>query len=212
MLYMIKPGVAERIAAFVQQGGTFVATYLSGIVDEHDLAFEGYPGPLKDVLGIWNEEIDALYPEQSNQIVMQDQSGTYTCSRLCEIIHCEGAEALANYGTDFYAGLPVVTRNALGKGAGYYIASEPEQRFLDDFYARLLVEQEVQPVLEAPEGLEVTRRVTEQGPLLFLLNHNAESVQVSLPAQQRYHDLIADQVVVESITLGGRGVAILREI
>jgi beta-galactosidase len=211
MLYMVKPGVAERIEAFVQQGGTFVATYLSGIVDEHDLAFEGYPGPLKNVLGIWNEEIDALYPEQSNQIVMQDHSGTYTCGRLCEIIHCEGAEALANYGCDFYAGTPVVTRNTFGKGAGYYIASEPEQRFLNDFYARLLEEQGVQAVLEAPEGVEVTQRVTEQGPLLFLLNHSEDSVQVKFNAQKSYHDLVANQVADESITLKGREVAILRE-
>jgi beta-galactosidase len=212
MLYMVRPGVAERIEAFVRQGGTFVATYLSGIVDEHDLAFEeGYPGPLKNVLGIWNEEIDALYPEQSNQIVMRDQSGIYTCGRLCEIIHCEGAEALASYGSDFYAGTPVVTRNTFGKGTGYYIASEPEQRFLNDFYTRLLEEQGIQPLLETPEGIEVTRRVTEQGPLLFLLNHNEENIRVKLRDAKSYHDLIANQTVNGSITLAGRGVAILRE-
>lgn len=211
MLYMVKPGLAERIEAFVQQGGTFVATYLSGLVDEHDLAFEGYPGPLKNVLGIWNEEIDALYPDQSNQIIMRDQSSIYTCGRLCEIIHCEGAETLATYGTDFYAGQPVVTRNAFGKGAGYYIACEPEQRFLDDFYARLLDEQGIQAVLETPQGIEVTRRVTQQGPLLFLLNHNEESVQMSLTNQQKYYDLIKSQPVDGNITLEGRGVAILQK-
>jgi beta-galactosidase len=210
MLYMVRPGVAERIEAFVEQGGTFVATYLSGMVDEHDLAFEnGYPGPLKRVLGIWNEEIDALYPDQSNQIVMSDQSGTYTCGRLSEIIHCEGAEALATYGTDFYAGQPVVTRNSFGKGAAYYIASEPEELFLNDFYARLLAEQQVQPVLETPTGVEVTRRDTEQGSLLFLLNHNAENMQITLPREQRYHDLIADKTVADTLQLAARDVAIL---
>jgi beta-galactosidase len=210
MLYMVRPGVAERIEAFVEQGGTFVATYLSGLVDEHDLAFEnGYPGPLKRVLGIWNEEIDALYPEQSNQIVMSDQSGTYACGRLSEIIHCEGAETLATYGSDFYAGRPVVTRNSFGKGAAYYIASEPEERFLNDFYTRLLEEQQIQPVLATPAGVEVTRRDTTQGPLLFLLNHNAEGVQITLPAEWRYHDLIADKTVSATLQLAARDVAIL---
>jgi beta-galactosidase len=210
MLYMVRPGVAERIEAFVEQGGTFVATYLSGLVDEHDLAFEnGYPGPLKRVLGIWNEEIDALYPDESNQIVMSDQSDTYTCGRLSEIIHCEGAEALATYGTDFYAGQPVVTRNSFGKGSAYYIASEPEERFLHDFYARLLAEQQVQSVLETPAGVEVTRRDTEQDTLLFLLNHNAESVQITLPAGQGYHDLLTDKTVADTLQLAARDVAIL---
>ncbi len=41
MLYLIKPGVAERLAAFVEQGGTLVVSYWSGIVDESDLCFLG---------------------------------------------------------------------------------------------------------------------------------------------------------------------------
>ena len=70
MLYMVRPGVAERIEAFVQAGGTFVATYWSGIVDETDLCFlGGFPGPLRSVLGIWDEEIDALYDGQTNSVV-----------------------------------------------------------------------------------------------------------------------------------------------
>ena len=40
-----------QVEAFVEQGGTFVATYFSGITDECDLAFEGYPGPLRRVIG-----------------------------------------------------------------------------------------------------------------------------------------------------------------
>ncbi|MDI5791639.1 beta-galactosidase trimerization domain-containing protein [Bacillus licheniformis] len=48
MLYMLKEGTAERIEQFVQNGGTFVATYWSGIVDENDLTFlGGFPGGLR---------------------------------------------------------------------------------------------------------------------------------------------------------------------
>ena len=43
-------------AAFGQNGGTFIKTYFSGIVDEHDLViFGGYPVKLRDILGIWVE-------------------------------------------------------------------------------------------------------------------------------------------------------------
>ena len=45
MLYMVKPGVAERINDFVRNGGNFVTTYFSGIVNENDLCFlGGFPG------------------------------------------------------------------------------------------------------------------------------------------------------------------------
>ena len=30
----------------------------------------GYPGELRRMLGIWAEEIDALFPDQKNRIVM----------------------------------------------------------------------------------------------------------------------------------------------
>ena len=211
MLYMLKPGVGERLTEFVRQGGTLVSTYFTGIADEHDLAFEGYPGPLREVLGIWNEEIDALYPEQSNQIVMSDGSGTYQCGRLCEIIHSEGAQVLATYGSDFYAGGPVVTRNNFGTGAAYYIASEPEDRFLDALYGRILTEHQVEPVLEAPQGVEATIRVTEKGPLLFLLNHHATEVEVRLPEQQRYRKLLRDEPIEGQIILPAYDVAILSQ-
>lgn len=60
VLYMVKPGVDEKIKAFVQAGGIFVTTFFSGYVDEHDLVVTGgYPGKLRDLLGIWVEESDA---------------------------------------------------------------------------------------------------------------------------------------------------------
>ncbi len=211
MLYMLKPGVAERIAAFVRQGGTFVTTYLSGMVDECDLVFEqGYPGPLREVLGIWNEEIDALSPDQHNRIVLESGE-TYSCGHLCALIRCEGASVLATYGDVFYAGTPVVTRQRVEAGQAYYIGSEPEPRFLDDFYARLLAEQQIQPVLATPPSVEAALRQTARGPLLFLLNHQATAAQVALPTTRRYRDLLRDAAVTETLRLEGYDVAILAE-
>ena len=48
----------------------------------------------------------------------------------------EGAQALADYGEDFYAGMPAVTENRLGKGRVIYLAARAEQKFLDLLYAR----------------------------------------------------------------------------
>ncbi|GLV56282.1 beta-galactosidase [Dictyobacter sp. S3.2.2.5] len=213
MLYMLKPGVAERIEAFVSKGGSFIATYFTGYVNEYDLANEnGYPGPLSHVLGIWNEEIDALYPEQSNKIVMNDGSGKYVCNHLCEIIHCEGATPLATYATDFYAGSPVVTRNSFGRGNAYYIASRPEQSFLDAFYAPILAEHHIAPTLTVPAGVEIAQRETAQGTVLFLLNHATDAVQIPLQSKKRFLNLLNDQTVQDTITLTQYDVAILTAI
>ena len=58
---MTKPGVDEKLRSFTDKGGTLIVTYFSGIADEHDLVITGgYPGRLRDILGIWVEETDAL--------------------------------------------------------------------------------------------------------------------------------------------------------
>ncbi len=209
MLHMVKPGVGERIEAFVEQGGSFVATVFSGVVDESDLAFEGYPGPLRRVLGIRVEEIDALYEGQVNHIVMLDGSGSYTCGKLCDIVHCEGAQTLATYGDDFYAGSPVVTEHAFGRGKAYYVASDPEERFLDAFYSRVLAAHQIAPLLAVPAGVEVTLRETTERQLLFVLNHTAGDVSVELPAGQRFWDHLGQSIVADTLMLAGYGVAML---
>ncbi len=209
MLHMVKPGLPERIEALVERGGTFVTTYFSGVVDENDLAFEGYPGPLHQVLGIRVEEIDALYEDQVNHIVMTDGSGSYTCGRLCDIVHSEGAEVLATYGDDFYAGMPVVTENSLGPGKAYYIASDPEERFLDDFYGRILAAHQIEPLLETAAGVEVTLREKQARRLLFVLNHNASTETVTLPAGQRYRELLSNSEVAGRLVLPAYDVRIL---
>jgi beta-galactosidase len=209
LLHMVKPGLAERIEALVARGGTFVTTYFSGVVDETDLAFEGYPGPLSKVLGIRVEEIDALYDGQTNHIVMADGSGSYTCARLCDIIHSEGAHVYATYGDDFYAGTPAVTEHHFGQGWAYYLASDPEDSFLDAFYKRLLAAYAITPLLATPADVEVTLRQTEQHDLLFILNHNPAEATVVLPNGARYADLLHDQEASGSLTLAGYDVRVL---
>ncbi len=209
MLYMVKPGFVERIETFVANGGTFVSTYLSGLVDENDLAFEnGYPGPLSRVLGIWVEEIDALYPDQGNTIIMADGSGSYPCDHIADILHTDTAQALATYGSDFYAGMPVLTKNAFGKGEAYYIASDPDHSFLDRFYAERLERYGIAAPFAAPPGVEVTVRTKDGQPLWFVLNHNAAAVSLDVGAAT-YRDLLTGESLNGQITLPEYGVRIL---
>ncbi|MCA9892901.1 MAG: beta-galactosidase [Anaerolineae bacterium] len=210
MLYMVKAGFAEKIEAFVEQGGSFVTTYFSGIVNETDLAFEnGYPGPLAKVLGIWVEEIDALYEGQTNSIVMVDGSGTYTCDHLADLLHAEGAQTLATYGSDFYAGMPVLTKNTFGQGAAYYIASDPEMAFLDRLYGQL-IDQYNLAQWDTPPGVEVTKRYKDDTAIIFVLNHNGEQASIQL-GDEHYVNLLNDEVVSGMLILAAYDVAVLIE-
>jgi beta-galactosidase len=210
MMYMVKSGLAEKVEAQVAGGGTFVATYFSGIVDETDLAFEnGYPGSLSNVLGIWVEEIDAMYETQTNTIVMNDGS-TYVCNHLADVLHTESAQVLATYSSDFYEGMPVLTKNTFGKGEAYYIGSDPENAFLDRFYGDILDQHSIAPPLHLPDGVEITLRHKNNQAILFLLNHNPQSVTVDLGTLP-FQDLLTNQKVHSRISLDAYGVRILVE-
>lgn len=216
MLYMVRPGVAERIERFVAGGGTLVTTYWSGIVDENDLVYlGGFPGPLRPVLGIWAEEIDALYEGDANVVVPLDDnalglSGTYAARELCDLIHAETATVLATYGQDFYAGRPALTVNAYGDGRAFYVASRNEQAFLDAFYGVLIDQLGVRRALPStlPEGVSATVRTDGGRSFVFLMNFGDAAAHLDLGREPRV-DLLTGAEVSGRVTLGRYDVVVL---
>ncbi len=132
MLYMVSLDFAEKVKTWVNNGGTYVTTYLSSQVNESDLChLGGFPGPLRPMLGIWVEETDVFTDHQQQKVIAGGGglSGEYAVKHYADVIHAEGAEVLATYGDDFYVGQPALTKNAYGKGHAYYIGSRNESRF-----------------------------------------------------------------------------------
>ena len=217
MLYMVREGVGERIEAFVEAGGTFVSTYWSGIVNETDLTYlTGFPGPLRKTLGIWSEEIDGLYDHETNNIQLDDQNplgltGEYEVRELCDLIHLEGAKALAYYGKDFYQGRPALTVNQFGKGQAYYMAARQKLDFNRDFYQALAKDLRLKRVIEQdlPVGVTAQVRSNETTDFIFVLNFNNEVTDVELD-QADYTDALTNETVSRKISLKPFGVEILR--
>ena len=182
ILYMTKTGYDEKIRSFVENGGTFITSFFSGIVDEHDLVITGgYPGRLRDILGIWVEESDALPRGTENQITYNEE--VYPATLLCDIMHLEGAEALSCYEKDFYANTPALTVNHYGKGKAYYVGTRLNEAFYKTFLKECLQGQGVTPILETEQGIEITRRYKKQNSYLFALNHTDKDKTVQLSEQ-----------------------------
>lgn len=199
MLYLLKPGVAQRLGHFVQTGGILLLTYLSGITDENDLCFYGgFPGELRDLAGIWAEELDTLYEEEWNQICMTEDNllemdGSWKCGYFCEIIHPETARAEALYGRDYYEGTPVLTSHFMGAGEVWYLAAKAGQDFLTELYGKLLKRTDVELPLNSlkiqqgctglPEGLELSVRENSEYQYWFLTNFGENPVLVEYPTK-----------------------------
>lgn len=216
MLYMVRPGVGERIEEFVKNGGTLITTYWSGIVDENDLCFlGGFPGPLRKVTGIWSEELDALYDDDVNYIGFEDKNelslkGEYEARIFCDLIHAETAEVLAKYKTDFYAGMPALTSNAFGKGMAYYIAFRNNDKFLSDFYRKLADKISLKRVIdtELPYGVTAQVRTDGKREFVFILNFTPDKKIVALK-NMKFTDMETGENVEEYMELDGYDVRIL---
>ncbi|MDR6776711.1 MULTISPECIES: beta-galactosidase [Paenibacillus] len=218
MLYMVRSGVGERIQKFVENGGVFVATYWSGIVDEHDLCFlGGFPGPLRKTLGIWSEEIDGLHDHDRNHILPVegnelDLQGEYEAVELCDLIHTEGAEVLAVYGSDFYAGRPALTVNRLGEGKAYYIASRNTGLFHSHFYRSLIDDAGISKALNVklPHGVNTAIRTDGVHDYIFILNFTHESQKITLDGRT-YADMLENHAIEDgSVQLDAYAVKVLK--
>ena len=206
-LFMLRDGFAERVEKFVEAGGTFIATWLTGIVNETGLCFRGgYPGTLRKVLGIWAEETDYLYEDETNEAMFADgnylgATGRSTLKTVCDVVHLEGAEAVATYGHDFYAGTPVITRNVFGKGQAIYIAAHGDDAFYDSVHGALAERLGLRRALTSalPYGVTASVREKDGNEFVFVQNFASEPKTVDLGAVKRKDLLSGDEVSGETV-------------
>ncbi len=176
VLYMIKEGMQERLTDFVMQGGALLTTYMSGIVDQSDnVHLGGYPGPLRELAGIWVEEIDALAPEQSNGVSLVNEDLSGTSNLVSDLIHLENAEALAHYTSNFYAGMPAVIKNTFGDGTVYYFGGQLEDQLQDQLFKTIVEESDITPVIEEATKLEIACRENEEAKFFVIINFHEEA-------------------------------------
>lgn len=197
MMYMLYDGVAEKFKEYVANGGTLVCTYNTAYVDETDLVLlGGFPGGgLRELFGIWNEETDALFPKQSVSIEYSKNnplglSGQIEAVEIAELLHLEGARSIADYSSEFYAGMPAITVNNYGKGKAYYIGARINKESLFDIYDAIFNDTDIEPLLdEIPEGVSVKSRNDGENEYVFIMNFSEEKKLVKLGG--KYVDLLS---------------------
>ncbi|MBR4234595.1 MAG: beta-galactosidase [Clostridia bacterium] len=184
-LYMLRPGVSDRLKSFVSRGGTLVLTYMSGLVDADDLCFMGgFPGEMRDLTGITNTETDAVYPDEKNAIVIQTPlgklSGKYECGFICALIDAQTARTVGAYESDFYAGTPALTVNKYGEGEAWYVGARGSAELLDDLCGTLVDKSGVRRICAAlPCGVTACEREKDGRLYLFLMNFSGAQQTIS---------------------------------
>jgi beta-galactosidase len=212
-LHLLSGGEADRLKLYVQNGGTLVATFNTGLVDEHNMAPDsGYPHDLTDLFGMEVLEFDQLPPGEENHLVFK---GTFPTSHLhparlwCDLVEPADCQVLATYAKDFYSGRPAMTMHTFGLGKAIYIGTLSHQHFYNDLVAWLRQLCSLHPLLKVPETIEVSMRQKEDTRIFFLLNHQSSSVRIQF--YKPMHDFLTGNSFSGNYDLQPHGVLVLDE-
>lgn len=210
MAYMLRGDYAARVKRFVENGGTYIGTYVTGYVNDEDLCFlGGFPGPLSEMFGIWAEEIDIL--PQGAECFIDYHGKDYKTLDWCEVIHAKGADVIGKYAdasTRFYRDTPALTMNRYGEGTAYYIAARMPVEFLIDFYRDALVIAGVETE-DMPEGVMRSVRSNGENEYLFLMNFYPKDSEIELHGD--YTDLLTGKHEAGKTTLKSRQAMCLKK-
>ncbi|KAF4409494.1 MULTISPECIES: beta-galactosidase [Streptomyces] len=178
VLHMVPQPLAKELTRWTENGGHLLTTYFSGIVDENDHAWlGGYPGPLRDLLGIRIEEFAPLLDGETAELD-DGSTGTLWTDRIT--VTDTGTEVLASYRTGDRAGGPAVTRRAAGRGTATYVSTRLGPEGLCPLLARTLQAAGVPGDLpESVRGrVELTVRAGADAEFWFLVNRTDEPAEL----------------------------------
>ena len=127
--------------------------------------------------------------------------------RIPLIVRMPGA--LGGGGPRRIADFAAVTRNSYGKGYGWYVGTVmKEDAFYDQLTAKLLTDAGIKPVINPPNGVEVSIRQGGGKKLLFLINHTEQTQIVNIPKGKL--ELLSQIKADRTIELGTYGVAVIK--
>jgi beta-galactosidase len=199
---------AERLATYVQSGGTLIVTARTGFKDESGQAPGPAPGHLAGILGVTVEEIDSQPAEHANQVqFVGGPVGTVPVRHWFEVLQLTSAQPLAIYESDYYAGRPAATTRKVDQGRAVYVGVLADADFYGALFDWLLPLLDIESLLDTPPGVEASVRIGPAGHVLFLLNHNHVPATVSI--REDYVDAVNGERASGELRLGPRGVRIL---
>jgi beta-galactosidase len=212
-LHLLTGHEADMLKLYVQNGGTVVGTFNTGLVNEHAIApVTGFPHDLTDLFGLEVLEFDPLPPGEENHLTFK---GAFPTSHLhparlwCDIIEPKECQVLATYAKDFYSGRPAMTMNTFGLGKAIYIGTQSHQHFYFDLVGWLRQVCNLHPLLKVPDTVQVSMREKEGTKIYFLLNHQNSPVRIQF--YKPMHDFLTGSTFSGNYDLPPHGVLVLDE-
>ena len=179
--YVVSGKQAENIRKYVRDGGTFVAGFRLGVKDESSQIVNApLPGLLRDVMGVTVKDPVPVYTEKIGVKFGSQLAGADgQCVLWADLLKPETAAVLATY-MGAYEGDAAITLNTFGKGKAIYVGADLDPMSLARVLRTVLAMSGTSSVIQAPQGVEVTRRRAGEKEWMFVLNHTPNEQKVGL--------------------------------
>jgi beta-galactosidase len=219
-LYVLAEQDAANLARYVKDGGLLLVTSRSGVKDTCNRVVDmPLPGLLADLCGV---EVDEYEPLPTGVGVGLDislpglakaagaEADPAAAHLWCDILTPRGAETVATYREQFYAGRAAATLNRSGKGQVLYLGTLGNEA-LRGLVAGWLVEAAgLAPAVRVPAGVEALRRQWDGRPVIFVLNHTDGARTITLEAP--CYEAVSGKKLRGAFELAARDVAILEPV
>jgi len=187
-LFVVDQSLADKLSAFVTNGGTLILTFRCGVKDEHNVVTnQTLPGAFAELAGVAIHDFDPQLNEE--QEVVGPGESHFPARVWSDILEPTTAKVVATYGQGYYAGKAAVTENSVGKGLAYYVGTESASPFFyDRLIARVAQENGIALNAKLPQGVELAVRRKANAKILFVLNYTSNSQTV--PLDQAYQNAL----------------------
>lgn len=204
--YLLRLDDAENLTKYVEQGGTLLVSFFSGIVDENDAVHVGgYGAPLRRALGVGVEEFLPMREGEGGAIEFGAASTVLPIDVWQEHLQLDGAEVVARYVDGAAAGEPAITRHRLGAGTGWYVSTKLDVDALRPVFDAVYSDAGIERA-DRTAGVEVVTRRGDTSDFVVVINHRADEARLPCAG----HELLSEATVVDELIVPPGGVAVVR--
>lgn len=169
------PEQAEKIRAYVENGGIVIMNSESGTRDENNQQYEMLaPCLFSEICGCavsGRVSADNLKMHTGESKIRFSDGTEYELTDSVDALKTDTAETIAVYTSGRLSGTPAVTVNSFGKGQAVLYGFNGNNVYFYEALAKNLKERyNILPLIKADDGVFVSSRTTESEEIIFAVN------------------------------------------
>ncbi|HYG97569.1 MAG TPA: beta-galactosidase [Terriglobales bacterium] len=209
-LNVLPPATAQHLVEYVKGGGHLVIGARSGMKDVNNALLPSrQPGEaLSKLLG--GDVVEFFALEKNVPVSGEVANGEVTIWAEMLETTAPDTEVLVRFGKSngWLDGQPAVISRKVGAGRVTYVGGQFDNAVMSGLTKWMVATSGVNPVLkDAPEGVEICRRVGDNRTVLIAINHTAQPQSLTLPSAMR--EVLKGTAASTTVALAPSDVAVL---